>query len=337
MSGLLRRLAAPLAVTALVLGASLVAVAAGARCGEPAARSPARALVRPALYVALAPLSDLLDAMSLLSVPQLIAFTLSLMAVYAAWRVARRRRHAAGPLVRVLRRRPRAAPLHPRRDLRRRPPAADGGARGWMTRISSSSTSTATPTTRTTRAPPSRWSRIAPGIATAGFDVAYITDHRCFDGAAEGERGNPKRAGDGTVLLSGIELPPDQIHVIALEPPDVAGARRSPRELVRAREGRARARRVPPVRIQTIPEDLEPRSRLGPAGGLGAIELLDGAPRGIAQAQRDRKTLLSIAAMHRPRARRRLEQSRLGTHRRRVERDARAPVARRSRRIPSAR
>lgn len=41
--------------------------------------------------------------------------------------------------------------------------------------------------------------------AGAGFAAAYVTDHRHFEGAESGERGNPRRAGDGTVLLSGIE------------------------------------------------------------------------------------------------------------------------------------
>ena len=39
----------------------------------------------------------------------------------------------------------------------------------------------------------------------AGFDVAYITDHRTFEGAERGIAANPGVAGEGTMLLQGIE------------------------------------------------------------------------------------------------------------------------------------
>jgi hypothetical protein len=130
----------------------------------------------------------------------------------------------------------------------------------------------------------------------AGFDVAYVTDHRCFDGAAEGLRGNPRRAGDGTVLLSGIELPPDESHLVVLEPPDaVAPAALFDPWCVRAGPGRALA--TWPVRIQTIPETFT-RLRIALASSdtsVTGIEMSDGAPRGIAQAQRDREEILRLA------------------------------------------
>src|SRR5664279_5582259 len=48
-------------------------------------------LSRPLLYVILAPLSDVLDALSLLTVPQLIALTVTLMLYFALWRWRRAR------------------------------------------------------------------------------------------------------------------------------------------------------------------------------------------------------------------------------------------------------
>ena len=39
----------------------------------------------------------------------------------------------------------------------------------------------------------------------AGYDVAYITDHRSFAGAERGVASNPPEAGQGTMLLQGIE------------------------------------------------------------------------------------------------------------------------------------
>jgi len=253
-------------------------------------------LVRPTLYIAIAPLSDTLDAMSLLSVPQLIALTISLIIAFAAWRLLHLR--GARPdrwcefclalralllfvLVAMF------AAVLPRPMAALRMDDENLVILDIHSHTNYSHDARATFSVEQNRA----WHR------DAGFDVAYITDHRCFDGAAEGERGNPKLAGDGTVLLSGIELPPDQMHIIELEPPDAA----VPDGLletwcVRAKAGRPLA--MPPVRIQTIPENLD-RIPVGPAGGLGAIELLDGAPRGIAQAQRDRRALLTLSAMHR--------------------------------------
>ena len=250
MSGLLGRLRAPLVATALVFGASLVAAPP---VRDAVSRLPVTGahLVRPALYVAMAPLSDTLDAMSLLSVPQLIALFVSLVVVYAAWRFQRRRRHATdrwrefGAALRalllfilfVI-----FAAVLPRPMAALRMDDENLVIFDIHSHTNYSHDARATFTVARNRA----WHR------DAGFDVAYVTDHRCFDGAAEGERGNPKRAGDGTVLLSGIELPADQIHVIELVPPDVA----APDGLlepwcVRAAAGRARSPST--VRIQTIP------------------------------------------------------------------------------------
>ena len=39
----------------------------------------------------------------------------------------------------------------------------------------------------------------------AGFDVAYITDHATFEGAERGVASNAGQAGQGTMLLQGLE------------------------------------------------------------------------------------------------------------------------------------
>src|SRR5206468_10289854 len=39
----------------------------------------------------------------------------------------------------------------------------------------------------------------------AGYDVVYITDHRTFEGAERGIASNPGVAGEGTMLLQGLE------------------------------------------------------------------------------------------------------------------------------------
>src|SRR5262249_50495285 len=40
----------------------------------------------------------------------------------------------------------------------------------------------------------------------SGYDVAYVTDHHASDAADAAQMGNPDVAGNGTVLLRGLEL-----------------------------------------------------------------------------------------------------------------------------------
>ncbi len=109
--------------------------------------------------------------------------------------------------------------------------------------------------------------------AAAGFGAAYVTDHRRFEGAEAGERGNPAHAGDGTVLLSGIEsiAPHSRITIL--------GARRGMGVETNGRVDAARMAQLPalvvvlttPASLAWIPETLR----------LDAVEISDGAPRGL--------------------------------------------------------
>jgi hypothetical protein len=134
----------------------------------------------------------------------------------------------------------------------------------------------------------------------AGFDVAYITDHRTFEGAREGWANNPNNSGEATLLLPGIEAVWRGEHVNVLD------ADRMYRGIL---DGTLRdvddaalrlASMVPggePVLIETIPGDL---SKVVPAKGKGtagvrAIELVDGAPRGLGQGRLERTRIIAIA------------------------------------------
>jgi predicted metal-dependent phosphoesterase TrpH len=139
-----------------------------------------------------------------------------------------------------------------------------------------------------------RWHR------KAGFDAAYISDHRTFDGAREGWANNPSQAGTATLLLPAIEAVWQGEHVNVLD------ADRMYRGILDAElrdvdtEALRLASLVPgnePVLIETIPGDL---SKVVPAKGRGtagvrAIELIDGAPRGLAQSRQERARILDIA------------------------------------------
>jgi hypothetical protein len=136
--------------------------------------------------------------------------------------------------------------------------------------------------------------------ASAGYDAAYITDHRNYRGAEEGVAANPNVAGQGTVLLSGLEVVygGERVNVLSagrvyrglttsnLWDIDTTALRLA--SLVTPRE---------PIIVQTIPARLE---RIGPAQGPGtpgvrAIEIVDGAPRGLSQSRRDRRRILRLA------------------------------------------
>jgi hypothetical protein len=130
----------------------------------------------------------------------------------------------------------------------------------------------------------------------SGFDVAYVTDHRTFDGALDGEARNPAVSGDGTVLLPGVELRDGSEHLllIGVDPrrmkitsPDWQGA------AVAADGGP-----VPAILLLVMPGDILhiPRSEISGAVRLAGIEASDGSPRGLAQSATGRDTILSTSS-----------------------------------------
>ena len=134
----------------------------------------------------------------------------------------------------------------------------------------------------------------------AGFDVAYITDHRTVQGAEEGIAHNPSLAGRGTMLLQGLEVVWDGAHV------NLLGAERMYRGLTdpALRDIDTTALRlasmVPdhePIVIFTFPDLLRHRHPASGPGTMGerAMELVDGSPKGLGQVRRQRVLITSIA------------------------------------------
>ena len=130
--------------------------------------------------------------------------------------------------------------------------------------------------------------------ASAGFEVAYVTDHRTFDGALDGAVRNPALSGEGTVLLPGVELRDRDEHpiLIGVDPrrmkitsPDWKAA------AVAADGGPA-----PPMLLLSMPGDILriPFDETAGPVRIAGIEVSDGSPRGMAQSARDRE------AIHRP-------------------------------------
>ena len=109
--------------------------------------------------------------------------------------------------------------------------------------------------------------------AAAGFAAAYITDHRHYDAAIAGARGNPRLAGDGTVLLPGIESAAPHSRLTLL------GARAS---MALDKNGQVDLARLAVdtgvVAVLTTPASLD---RVPATIRLDAVESSDGAPLGL--------------------------------------------------------
>ena len=244
-------------------------------------------------YIALAPLSAILDTVTLLAIPQHIAVVLWIIGVHVVWRLlassakpdARREIIGAATLLGAIVATYAAAAFLPRpmaaltvsdetvlaADFHSHTEASHDGRKGW------------------TDDDVRDWHR------GAGYDVAYITDHRSFSGAERGVASNPPVAGQGTMILQGIEAVFRGEHV------NILNAGRRYKGLLTADLGDVdeqalqMASIIPPttpVLIETIPGNLDKvpaaGQELGSGGGVQAIEVVDGSPRGLTQSHRDR-------------------------------------------------
>lgn len=261
-------------------------------------------LVRSAGYVLLAPLLNVFDVLTLLSVRQHIALLITLFIGYALW--WRWRGRVMPPTVTPARRAARVVArvglavlallaVYFGGALLPRPMAAIEVQPNIVvidfhahTRFSHDGRPDWTP--EDVRA----WHR------NAGFDAAYVSDHRTFEGARDGWSNNPDLAGQGVSLLPAIEVVWKGEHVNVLDADRMyrgifnATLRDIDEDALRLASSVAGNE---PVIIETLPGDL---SRMIPARGPGtmgvrAIELIDGAPRGLGQVRRERARILTLA------------------------------------------
>ncbi|MDE2753938.1 MAG: hypothetical protein OXI83_15295, partial [Gemmatimonadota bacterium] len=133
-----------------------------------------------------------------------------------------------------------------------------------------------------------------------GFHAAYVTDHYTWAGVDEALPTNPARAGDRTVLLSGMEVRLRDRHtnilgdraryVFAL---DSTLHHLDPDSIAAAHHRGA----PPPTMLYTIPGRLDRIVPFGPGSPAGVIgvELSDGAPGGLEQARAERGEILALA------------------------------------------
>ena len=258
-------------------------------------------LARPVGYVAIAPVSNVLDTLTLLSVRQHIALVVAVLVLFALARVWAARRGArpmahlfagAALLVAIL-------AVYAAAVFVPRPMAYLASHDANILRVdfhshtSSSGDARRGFTVERNRA----WHR------AGGYDVAYVTDHGSVEGAERGIANNPLVGFDNTVLLQAIEVTWTGEHVAIL------GAQRAYRGLLtdNLRDvdpqgldlGSAVATREPVV-IWNHPRDL---NRLPPAAGpttagVRAIEIANGAPDGMDKIRPKRAQVVALAERH---------------------------------------
>ena len=264
-------------------------------------------LERTSGYLLLAPVSAILDTITLLTVRQHVALVVTLVLGWLLWWwwTRRERDLAVAPSRRAIRLVARVGTalvllvgLYAVAVLVPRPMAA--------LRVASPAILSVDFHAHTKYSHDGRWNWTPEDVRRwhrkSGFDVAYISDHRTFEGAREGWANNPVQSGTETVLLPAIEavwqgehvniLDADRMYRGILDEPlrDVDTDALRLASLVAGNE---------PVLIETIPGNLSQAQKIvanGPGTpGVRAIEIVDGAPRGLAQGRRERARILDIA------------------------------------------
>ncbi len=251
-----------------------------------------------AAYLSIAPVSTVLDTLTLLTIAQHVAILLTAIGLFALVRVVRARTRVASLrretiaalaflaiivliyVVGALAPRPMAALVLSDEtvlsvDFHAHTRYSHDGRPGW------------------TEEDVRDWHR------AAGFDAVYITDHATFEGAEAGIAANPGQAGQGTMILQGLEAFYRGEHV------NILSAGRRYRGLTDAslRDVDERAVQLAsfipatsPVIIETFPGKLDKvpvTTETGP--GVTAIEIVDGSPRGLAQTRANRARIVHIA------------------------------------------
>jgi hypothetical protein len=245
-------------------------------------------------YKALAPLCDTLDTISLFSQRQHAAFLITYALAFSLWRVLRKRTpcslgsslrcEVAGALkgLAVLLTIYLVGALVPRPTARLAMSSSDDIVVDFHshTRYSWDGRSAFSPEESR------RWHY------ASGFDVAYITDHSTFAGAEEAAVYNPARAGDGTVMLSGIEVRDRGNHLVVLGTDGGDWRSYTAGDLQEAIFQRdVAARSVRPVVLFTLPGNLKREKGMA----IDGIELSDAAPRGLSQSDAESGTVGQLA------------------------------------------
>ena len=259
-------------------------------------------LMRPVLYVALAPLSNVLDTLTLLSVRQHIALAVGLIVLFGVWRIARarwggatRRNHFTAALAFALG----IVVAYVATAALPRPMAALVSDNANILVVDFHSHTSASHDVR------GGWSveRTRAWHRAAGYDVAYVTDHGAVAGAEQGMANNPNPASSGTTILQGIEVTWSGEHVAILNAERIYKGMLTPNLRDVDEQGIRLASLITgrePVVIWNHPRDL---NRLPVASGPGtpgvrAIEIVNGSPGGMDRIRPKRAEMVAFASRH---------------------------------------
>lgn len=259
-------------------------------------------LLRPLGYMAMAPVSNVLDTLTLLSVRQHIALVLGIILLFIVWRVARGRfggatgrSHLIATLALVVG----IAIIYVAAAVLPRPMAALVSDNANILVVDFHSHTSASHDVR------GGWSveRNRAWHRAAGYDVAYVTDHGAVAAAERGMANNPNPAAGGVTILQGVEATWSGEHVTILNAertykglltPNLRDVDEQALRLASLVGGRE------PVLIWNHPRDL---NRLPPATGAGtpgvrAIEIVNGSPQGMDRIRPKRAEIVALAERH---------------------------------------
>lgn len=130
---------------------------------------------------------------------------------------------------------------------------------------------------------------------SGGFDLAYLTDHVKWGGVTAARPRNPVRAGEGTSLLSAVEGHYHRVSTVML------ALREADRSILNGwgelQPGSPSIGR-PPVTIVALPGNLDSAAAAisDTFPRFTGIELVDAAPRGLGQLDREEGRIREIAA-----------------------------------------
>jgi hypothetical protein len=283
-------IAAFLVVATAIVGATPIL---NAETGLPATDA---SLIHSAAYTMLAPVCTLLDALTLLSLPQHVAILATVVLCVIVWRLVRARTHrtsvlgevgaAVATLISIV-------IVYGGGAVIPRPMAAIRTHNPNDVVIDFHSHTNSSWDGRKWFTP----ERNREWHAGAGFNVAYVSDHASLAGAIAGSRRNPAHAGDGTVLLPALEARDQYEHIVAIGidstfPIDPKGNWHDPvPDTALAVTGSA------PLLILTLPGNITklPENELQGFAPLYAIELSDAAPKGVGAIQRQRASIIRFA------------------------------------------
>jgi hypothetical protein len=249
-------------------------------------------LTHPLAYTILAPFCTVLDALTLLSVRQHAALLATAALCVLVWRVLRVRRRGT-TIVReigvALASLGGAVAVYAIGALIPRPMAALRAHSPDDVVVDFHSHTTFSKDARQWFTP----ERNRAWHTDAGFDAAYVSDHKTTQGALIGMAGNATRPKGATVLLPSLESRDhsEHVNVYGLDPHAYVRASGEWNDPPAPPSGPA------PFLMLTIPGNLDrlPENETSGVARVLAIELADGAPKGVDVMQRDRERVLKLA------------------------------------------